>query len=249
MKLDSLFEKLSSKLSRKNLITLIVILSVAIIAFLGIIFRHNILPLSDPSSSTAAYKEASSPPLVVIDPGHGGSEPGAGSGSIIEKDITLQISLKVEKLLNEKHIDNILTRKNDTYVSLEDRTKLANEKKCSLFVSIHNNSFTDPSSNGILTTYNPNSPTGESNAKIMQSKLKTLGMYNRDIMPRPNLYVLRHTDMPALLLEIGFISNKSDFKLLTDSDFQVKCAKHIVSGIEEILSANATASSKSSSGD
>lgn len=249
MKLDKLIEKINYKISHKNLVTLIVILSVAIIALLGVIFRNNILPLSPLSSVAPDSTKSPLPPFVVIDPGHGGSEPGAGNGKINEKDITLDISLEVEKILNEKHIDNILTRKDDTYVSLEDRTKLANEKKCSLFVSIHNNSFTDASSNGILTTYNPYSPTGESNAKIMQSKLSTLGMYDRKIMPRPNLYVLRHTEMPALLIEVGFISNKNDLKLLTDSDFQKKCATQIVSGIEEILAANTTASSKSSSGD
>ncbi|WP_024832324.1 N-acetylmuramoyl-L-alanine amidase family protein [Ruminiclostridium josui] len=243
MKMDKLIEKISRRLSHKNLITLIVILSVAIIAFLGLIFRNDIIfPLSNLVSLGEDSNAASLPPLVVIDPGHGGSEPGAVSGSIHEKEITLAISLEVEKLLNEKHIDNILTRRDDTAVSLEDRVKLANEKKCSLFISIHNNSFTDPASHGILTTYNPYSDTGERNAEIMQSKLKTLGMFNRKIVPRPNLYVLRHTEMPSLLLEIGFISNKNDLKLLTSSDFQKKCAVQIVNGIEEILEANAIAS-------
>ena len=250
MKMDKLIEKLSRRLSHKNLITMIVILSVSIIALLGVIFRNDImLPLSSLTSPGENSNAISMPPLVVIDPGHGGSEPGAGSGKINEKDITLAISLEVEKILDEKHIDNILTRRDDTAVSLEDRTKLANEKKCSLFISIHNNSFTDPASHGILTTYNPNSPTGESNAEIMQSKLKTLGMFNRKIVPRPNLYVLRRTEMPSLLLEIGFLSNKNDLKLLTSSDFQKKCAVQIEKGIEEILEANATASSESSSKD
>lgn len=248
MKLDKLIEKLSPRLSHRSLIAMIVILSVAIIALLGIIFRNDvILPLSSLTSHSEDSNVASMPPLVVIDPGHGGSEPGAGSGSINEKEITLAISLEVEKILNEKNIDNILTRSNDTAVSLEDRAKLANEKKSTLFISIHNNSFTDPASHGVLTTYNPYSPIGKSNAEIMQSKLKTLGMYNRKIVPRPNLYVLRHTKMPSLLLEIGFISNKNDLKLLTSSDFQKKCAIQIVKGIEEILETNATASSGSSS--
>ncbi len=250
MKMYKFIDKLSRRLSHKNLITLIVILSVAIIAFLGVIFRNDImLPLSNLTSPGEDSTAASLPPLVVIDPGHGGSEPGAGNGSIHEREITLAISLEVEKILNEKQIDNILTRRDDTAVSLEDRVKLANEKKGSLFISIHNNSFTDPASHGILTTYNPYSPTGESNAEIMQSKLKTLGMFDRKIVPRPNLYVLRRTEMPSLLLEIGFISNKNDLKLLTSSDFQKKCAVQIVKGIEEIMESNATASSKNSSKD
>lgn len=258
MKLDNLIEKVSRKISRKNLIVMIIVLSLAILSLLGLIFKNNIISIgssigssiSDPAASSDSSPQASSgAPLVVIDPGHGGSEPGAGNGSVNEKDTVLAISLEVEKILKEKHVDSILTRNDDIFLSLEDRVKIANEKKCSLFVSIHNNSFTDPSSSGILTTYNPYSPTGADIAEIMQSKLRDIGMQNRKTMPRPNLYVLRHTEMPALLLEIGFISNKKDLSLITNADFQKKCAGQIVSGIEEILAKDSADASKSSSED
>ncbi len=233
-----------NKLSKRSLIIIIAILSTAIILMLVLLslkknslsildnFANSTNPIASEYSSSEPTEKS---PIVVIDAGHGGREPGAGNGSTNEKDITLAISLEVEKSLKEKNIDYYMIRNDDTFVSLEDRVKVANEKSCKLFVSIHNNSFTNSSQSGILTTYNPYSPNGKKIAEIMQSKIDNIGMRNRNIMQRPNLYVLRHTEMPAILLEIGFISNKKDLQLLTDASFQKKCAQQIVLGIEEII--------------
>ncbi len=235
MDFNKFTDKLSQKLSHKNLIIIIVFLCIAIIALIGgYLKRYNDLsPQQEIVTSTDTVQEI--PPMVIIDPGHGGWDPGAMNGKTSEKDIVLDISLEIEKLLKQKNIDYYMIRTDDTYVSLEDRARIANEKKGRLFISIHNNSFTDAAQNGILTAYNPYSPTGKDIAIIMQSEIKNLGMKNREIMPRPNLYVLRHTEMPSLLLEIGFISNKKDLKLVTDDEFKKNCAQQVVSGIEEIL--------------
>ncbi len=239
MDFNKFFDISSKKVSHKTLVLIIVFLLIAIAVIIAgsIKKKHDVDKASDTSPSTASMSESipEKVPLVVIDPGHGGWEPGAGNGKLNEKDIVLDISLEIEKLLAEKSIEYHMIRTDDTYVSLEDRARIANELKAKLFISIHNNSFTDASQSGILTTYNPNSPIGREIAKLMQSKIKDIGMRNREIMPRPNLYVLRHTEMPALLLEIGFISNKKDLKLLTDTEFQKTCAQQIVSGIEDIL--------------
>jgi len=250
-------EIIMHKSNQGKLVILVAILSTVIILILAISFlnkngnsalgnlsnpfNNNNFSDSDNSSISSAseYSSAQStekPPIVVIDAGHGDWEPGAGNGSTNEKDITLAISLEVERVLKEKDISYYMSRNDDTYLSLEDRVRIANEKSCKLFVSIHNNSFTDTAQSGILTTYNPSSPNGKEIAKIMQSKINNMGMRDRDVMPRPNLYVLRYTDMPSLLLEIGFISNNKDLKLLTDANFQQKCAQQIVLGIEEIIS-------------
>lgn len=242
-------DDIMNKLSRKTLIIIITILSSAIILLLiiGILSRNN--PSEPDSSGSTSSQPFQEPTTVVIDPGHGGWEPGAENGKIHEKDITLAISLEIEKVLIEKNIDYYMIRNNDTYYSLEDRVRIANEKSCRLFVSIHNNAFKDASQGGILTIYNPSSSTGKDFAEIMQSKISDIGMQNRNIMPRPDLYVLRYTNMPSLLLEIGFISNKSDLKLLTDTEFQKKCAKQVVLGIEEILSSSPTGEAENSSED
>lgn len=243
MDFNKLFEKMSRKITHKQLIVIMIILLVGIAAlvFVKLGGDNPIIALtnklfssrSDSAPSTDSIKTDA--PMVIIDPGHGGSEPGAGKGKIIEKDITLAISLEIEKVLREKSISYYMLRTDDTFVSLEDRTSIANEKQGRLFISIHINSFTDSSANGVLTTYNPYSLNGKEYAEIMQSKLINLGMKNRKTMSRPDLYVLRHTEMPSLLLEIGFISNSKDYKLLTDTIFQQKCASQVVNGIEEIL--------------
>ncbi len=237
MAFDKFIDKLSKRLSRKNLVFIIVFLSIGILTIIGAYVERKEMTgasVDDVSATTSSIPQETAP-LVVIDPGHGGWEPGAGNGKINEKDVVLDISLRIESILAQKKIDYYMIRTDDTFVSLEDRARIANEKKARLFISIHNNSFTDRSQSGILTTYNPNSPIGKDIAKIMQDKIKDMGMRDRAIMPRPNLYVLRHTEMPSLLLEVGFISNKKDLKLLTDADFQQKCAQQIVSGIEDIL--------------
>lgn len=239
MKINDIFHKPT----RNTLKIIIAILSTAIIVLALLFLNKNYPSLFNDffqSSSSTATESSAQPikngPTVIIDAGHGGWEPGAGKGSINEKDIVLDISLEIEKRLKEKNIDYYMIRNDDTYVSLEDRVKIANEKACKLFVSIHNNSFTDSAQGGILTTYNPSSPIGKDIAEIMQSKISDIGMRNREVVPRPNLYVLRYTNMPSILLEIGFISNKKDLKLLTDASFQRKCADRIVLGIEEIVS-------------
>ncbi len=226
--------------NERSLKILIALLSIAIILLSIVTFltKHgfsikNIFP--NTIVSDFSMQPIEPPPAVIIDAGHGGWEPGAINGSIQEKDVTLDIALQVEKILIKKEISYLMIRNDDTYISLEDRVITANEKACKLYVSIHNNSFSDPAQRGVLTAYNPFSESGKDIAKIMQSKIGDLCKRNRDIMPRPNLIVLRYTNMPAILVEIGFISNNQDLKLITDAEFQKKCANQIVLGIEDIL--------------
>lgn len=232
------------KLSRRTLIILIILLSLAIILIL-VNIKNPLELINSVKSQNSSATSNEKPPIVMIDAGHGGWEPGAGNKTINEKDIVLDISLEIEKILKAKNIDYYMIRSADTYISLEDRVRIANEKACKLFISIHNNSFTDSTQGGILTTYNPSSPDGKGLAKIMQSKISNIGMRDRAIMPRPNLYVLRRTEMPSLLLEIGFISNKKDLALLTSTSFQQKCAQQIVLGIEEIIATHLTVGAES----
>ncbi len=251
--LEIVLEVSMKRPSERSLKIIIALLSIAIILFLIVIFlAKNGISLTNIFSKDIVSEFTMQPegphPTVIIDAGHGGREPGATKGSIQEKDITLAIALQVEKILKEKNISYYMTRNDDTYLSLEDRIDIANKKSCKLFVSIHNNSFTDTSQRGVLTTYNPYSETGKDIASIMQSNIGDLCQKNRDVMPRPNLYVLRYTNMPSILLEIGFMSNKHDLKLLTEDNFQIKCAQQIVLGIEEIITKYFPDEVKSSAG-
>ncbi|MFC7682099.1 N-acetylmuramoyl-L-alanine amidase [Paenibacillus sp. GCM10028914] len=173
--------------------------------------------------------------VVVIDAGHGGSAPGALSVTgKHEKALNLSIALKVEALLKkEKSIDVIMTRSDDSTLSLSDRTKIANNLKSDIFVSIHGNSNTSSSPNGTETYYTRETSTQLANI-IHKHLAKATGLKDRGVK-YGNLHVTRETKMPAVLLEIGFLSNSKDEAQLFNDDFQNRVAKGIVSGIKEYL--------------
>ncbi len=193
------------------------------------------------------------PLKVVIDAGHGGRDSGAVAededGEIIlaEKDVTLDVSLRVEKLLKAKNIDVIMTRNEDVYEgsttmeNLLERCKTANDANAALFVSIHINSFVDDVATGTEVCYTSESEgllgiTSLSAAKnILSPLVKATGLANRGTFDRPKLVVLKYTAMPAILLELGFISNPGDREVLSDSEKLDEISGAIVEGIEKTL--------------
>ncbi|UOQ95412.1 N-acetylmuramoyl-L-alanine amidase [Halobacillus shinanisalinarum] len=170
---------------------------------------------------------------IILDPGHGGKDPGAIGNSLQEKEVVLDIAKRVESKLREKGYDILMTRSDDTFVTLEDRVKQANNWEGDLFVSIHANGYYDSSAKGIETFYNAGSSEAREFADLVQeyviSKTSNLsrGVFKADY------YVLRHTDMPAVLAETGFVSNKEDAELLKSEHYREQVAKGIVKGIEE----------------
>lgn len=182
--------------------------------------------------------------LVVIDAGHGGVDPGASGGSINEKDVNLDIALKLEKLLKAKKINTFMLRQDDTFVGLYDRPYIANALNATLFLSIHNNSFDRSTANGTETLYYPEkagdkSFTGQKFAQLIQNSLMSrLDTYNRKTVSRPGLVVLKYARMPSSLAEIGFLTNPGDLQRLTNQSFQQKTAEAlcdaIVKGLEQI---------------
>lgn len=182
------------------------------------------------------------PKLVVIDPGHGGTDPGASSGDLLEKDLNLDISNRVNNILQRDGIVTYITRTDDSTIDLKERIYKANIKKAALFISIHSNWFYDSSFSGTMTLYNPsqNLSSGYLSeieyAKIVQDELiKVLGTKDRGIIDRPNLAVLRHAQMPSLIVELGFLSNKNDEELLMSESFKQKAAEAIAKGIEKSI--------------
>lgn len=170
---------------------------------------------------------------ICVDAGHGGKDPGAvGQGGLLEKDVALAIARWLKKLLLSLNHDVILTRSNDTFVSLSDRCRLTNAQKADLFISIHCNSAGVATANGVETFHHPTSKKGIKLATLVHSKLITItGLRNRGIK-QGNFQVLRNTAMPAILVEVGFINNLDEEKLLGDPIYQVKCAIAIAEGIK-----------------
>ena len=170
---------------------------------------------------------------VVIDAGHGGNDCGAQREGIFEKDITLNVAKKVQENLTNAGVRVIMTRNTDDTVSLKARTEITNLEKPDLFLSIHVNSCESQNITGIETHwYNDNS---EEFAGIIQEKLvKSINTIDRGII-NSRFYVIHHTNVPAVLVEIGFISNDIERCQLITEERQNITAKAISEGILQFL--------------
>ena len=172
---------------------------------------------------------------IALDAGHGGRDPGAVNHKLDleEKKPALTIAKLTKGLLDNSGHETVMIRNNDKYVSLSDRAFIANDEKADIFISIHHNSFHDKNANGIETYHWPRSAAGFKLAEIIQKKsIKCTGLTDRGVK-EGRFSVLRNTNMPAVLLEVGFISNPKEAKLLKDCDFLHVVATVIYNSIIE----------------
>lgn len=178
--------------------------------------------------------------IVVIDPGHGGKDPGSTSiTNKPEKEYNLALALKVQALLlNEPDIELVMTRDGDTYPTRPERVRLANQLNADVFVSIHgNNVESSPQATGTETFYYQRSSSKELANIIHQRLVKAMGLKDRGVK-NGNLEVIRDTTMAAVLLEVGFLSNVMDEELMSSDVVQMKAAQAIADGIKEYLGIN-----------
>jgi N-acetylmuramoyl-L-alanine amidase len=179
-------------------------------------------------------------PLIVIDPGHGGSDPGAVNGSYQEKNYTLSIGLKVRDYLLANYQTNVLmTRTTDTTVSLSSRVSLANSNNADYFCSIHINAgggtgWESYIYNGTVSQKTINAQNTIHNT-VMSAIGGKYGVRDRG-KKRANFYVLRETAMSAILLENLFIDHATDLSLLNNPTFITDLANAIGEGIAKALS-------------
>jgi len=175
--------------------------------------------------------------IVVLDPGHGGRDVGAaGINGLPEKEFTLSLAQKVRDLFGkEEQIQVYMTRDDDTFISTQDgfRPNYANNLKADLFVSIHGNSFSSASVSGTESYYHDLS-SRQFAAIVHKHVARATGLRDRGLR-RKDLFVLRDTHMPAVLLEIGYLTNPHDERLLGDENFQEKVAEAVVRGVKEYL--------------
>ena len=181
--------------------------------------------------------------IVVIDPGHGGEDLGATKGDLYEKELNLDISLKMGKLLKKLGINVIYTRDKDIDVGLDERVNIANNIDAALFISVHNNYMpNDAGYKGTETLYctpvntDEKKMDGQKLASIVQNKLvSTLKTVDNGTIYRPNLVVLRKTNMPAVIAEVAYMSNSSDRAKLTDDGFRQKAAEALTEAVIDAL--------------
>ncbi len=201
------------------------------------VFKHKERP-KESIISKLKDKEMSISNLykVVIDAGHGGSDVGATREGIYEKDITLAIAKMVEKNLNNKGVKTTMTLEKDKTVSLQERCDISNETRPDLFVSVHVNSSVNNAIYGVETHW-----WKQDSVKYAETVHKHLGKNfnkwktkDRGLF-KSQFYVINHTEAPAILVEIGFISNENERAAISTQKRQTEIAKAISEGIMDYL--------------
>lgn len=174
---------------------------------------------------------------IILDAGHGGTDGGTYSGNVIEKDITFSVVLKLQKLLEEQGAEIILTREQDVYCDLADRTEIANNSEADLFISIHCNYYEeDAGVKGLECYYYETSETGREYAEeIINEMQKHAEITVRNAKP-DTFYVLKETDIPAVLIELGYLSNKTECQKLASEEYQDQLASALAESIINCLS-------------
>ena len=214
--------------------------------------------LSVPPPPTGAEHQpvarGAQPLAVVLDPGHGGQDSGAMCGTVLEKDLTLDVARRTERLLRAAGFSTVLTRDNDRYVSLAERASLGNRTDNSLFVSIHFNDNARATASGVETYYArrpsaappgfflwlpflqwadaaPSTEKSESLASFIQAALvERTQAVNRGTKPE-KFFVITNVRRPAALVEGGFLTNKSDVTKLATTEYRQEIAMAISDGV------------------
>lgn len=217
------------------------------------------VPPDDPTNTIPVNKKPSSlnEVLIVIDPGHGGAYPGSvgklnGQTVLYEKEPNLDVALRLNKKLQAAGLNTVMTHETDSLcdpnakTSSEDlisRSTFANEKNATLFISIHNNSADNiPNAKGTETLYNETEgkaaygiSSKELATRVQKNMIAYCGTTNRGAKSRPDLSVLRRTEMPAIIVEGAFLSNINDLQLLLSDDFREKYASAVADAVIEYL--------------
>ena len=167
---------------------------------------------------------------VVIDAGHGGTDVGATGGGIYEKNITLDVSKRVEEILKQRGYQVLMTRPNDTFVSLQDRVTINENFSPDIFVSIHVNSSVRPEITGVETHYYHQYSMALAQT-VHSAFASAVQSPNRGLF-KSKFYVINHTTCPAILVEIGFISNANERAQLISDKRKQATAKSIADGID-----------------
>ena len=209
-----------------------------------------------PAAAESVPAPASTPkPLLVIDPGHGGEDGGASSPSVLEKELNLDVSLRISDLCSLLGIPAVLTRTEDVllydyYHDLDDyrgkqktydlrnRLRIAGESGAAAFLSIHMNQFPQASCRGMQVYYSPNTAASEELAeRIRTSALLRLDPGNKRENKRAtdDIYLLSRIRIPAVLVECGFLSNQDERALLADPAYQQRIAAAVTVPAAEFL--------------
>ena len=235
------------KIGKKSIIAIITAFLIILSAMLYLTFMANF-----------SAAEASSMPItqktVIVDAGHGGDDGGAiGIDGTVEKDINLDIALKLEKILKFYGFNVIMTRTQDVMTcddgldslrkrkisDIHNRFELMRKNPDAIFISVHQNKFEDSSQHGTQVFYSGNDERSKELAEAIQTSVTlTLQRKNERVVKKSGsgIYLLYHAKIPAVLVECGFISNSDEVKKLKDESYRMKLAILIADGLLKYLS-------------
>lgn len=192
---------------------------------------------------------------IVLDPGHGGSDPGAvGVNGIYEKDVNLDVAVRLRDELARRGYDVVLTRTSDVFLTLAERVEMTDRIKPDIFISVHANSYKDSRSKGSMVLYydkdypQTDYPASEAMAAltpeskelaqdVLTAMVKEAGTVNKGLVPSA-VYVARMGSVPSILVETGFLSNPEEAGQLADTSFRQKLADGIADGVAAYLPAD-----------
>ena len=178
--------------------------------------------------------------VIVLDPGHGGSDAGAiGPSGVTEKYVALEVSLKARDLLTASGYQVVMTRTTDVDVAapgVPDSTELQARvdkapPNAALFISVHCNAFSNGKANGMETYHAPTAVQGARLARLLNEELERLGGLSNRGVKAARFYVMTHSQCPASLIELGFITNPREEQLLASDDYQQKLAQAITNAV------------------
>lgn len=204
-------------------------------------------PIEQTTNSTESLILPLSGKVIVLDPGHGGADGGAvGADQTLEKELALTVSKKLQHYLQQAGAEVYLTRETDRDLAndqtkgvsqrkvedIKNRVVFMEEKDPDIFITLHLNALPSTQWRGAQTFYHPNQPNSKILAETIQEEIKVnLGNTNREALAINSVYVLKHANRPAALVEIGFLSNPDERELLKQSIYQNKMAASIYYGI------------------
>lgn len=233
---------------RRSFLTVVIISTLLVVG--GFFMILNNQPATSPTLSWIMGEKT-----FLVDPGHGGTFPGrVNEDKVLEKEINLDIALKLDQLLEETGAQVIMTRRADTDLippeskeeklllqqraDLEQRIKMSEQSKADYFISIHCNSIPNDKWQGAQTFYNPEDPESQKLAQAIQQMLvEQLGDYDREALPREDTYLFKNAAVPTIIVECGFLSNQEEAAKLQDPAYQQQLAWAVYLGINNYLSA------------
>jgi len=214
-------------MTKRGLVTIAVVVVVAV----GLVLYFTLRDGSDAPAPAPAY-------TIAIDAGHGGRDPGATADDVFEKDINLAIAEQVADLAAaEPNLDPVLIRELDIFISLEDRIAQAEEAGAILYVTIHVNSYTGPDPSGVETIVDETRAADDESwvlAELIQDAVVS-ATGARDRGTRTQDSYLQRTQMPAISVETGYLTNPEERVKLVDPEYQATIAEAILDGIKAFV--------------